>query len=772
MKIGIVGGGPAGLYFSILMKKADPSHDIVVFERNAADDTFGWGVVFSDETLGNLLEADADTHEEITRTFAHWTDIDIHLKGQTFRSTGHGFSGISRKAFLKILQDRALSLGVRIRFQTEITEVPDPREYDLLVGADGIRSRVRQTYEQIFQPELDFRRCRYIWLGTHKLFDAFTFIFEENKHGLFQVHAYRFDESASTFIVECDEETWRNAGLDQKTPEEGVAYLEEVFGRHLDGNRLLLNKSTWINFVTVRNKVWHHDNVVLLGDAVHTAHFSIGSGTKLALEDAIALADALCRVPGDLKEALQTYEAERRPMVERTQKAAQDSLLWFENTRRYWKLPAIQMAFSLLTRSKRIGFDNLRLRDTEFVDEVTNWFADQVERKLGPHAKVELPAGPYTRPVAPKVPPPMFTPFRLRELTLHNRVVVSPMAMYSATDGTPDDFHFVHLGSMGLGGAALMVTEMTCVTPQGRITPGCTGMYSTGHEAAWRRIVDFVHQRSPTKIALQLGHSGRKGSTCVSWEGTDEPLPSGNWPLLSASPLPWSPKNQVPKEATPDDLAQVRDAYVEAAKMGQRCGFDLLELHMAHGYLLASFLSPLTNRRTDQYGGSLQNRLRFPLEVFDAVRAVWPQEKPMSVRISACDWAPGGTSEEDAVAIGRAFKEHGCDILHVSTGETVSEQQPVYGRMWQTRFADLIRVEAGIPTIAVGNIMSADQVNTIIASGRADLCALGRPHLVNPHWTMAAAAELNYPEVALPNPYHKVTPRRRDPATLLLRKRE
>ena len=764
MRIAVIGGGPAGLYFSILMKKRDPSHEISVWERNPADQTFGWGVVFSDETLGNLLEADGPTHDAITETFAHWENIDTHLRGRVFRSTGHGFSGISRMAFLRILQERARSLGVTVHYGEELADVEALRaKFDLVVGADGVRSGVRQRYESVFKPDLDFRKCRYIWLGTRKVFDAFTFIFEETPYGLFQVHAYRFDESTSTFIVECDEETWKRAGLDVKSPEEGAKYLEGVFAKYLDGNALLLNRSTWINFVTVRNQSWHTGNVVLLGDAAHTAHFSIGSGTKLALEDAISLADAMGRHPNDVPTALAAYEEDRRGMVERTQKAAQDSLMWFEGTRRYWKLPALQMTFSLMTRSKRIGYENLRVRDPEFTDEVTQWFAEQAEEALGPDARRELHEGPFSRPALSKerAPPPMFTPFRLRDLVLHNRVVVSPMAMYSAKEGVPGDFHLVHLGSLALGGAALLVTEMTCVSAEGRITPGCAGLYTEEHTRAWRRIVDFVHAQSPARLCLQLGHAGRKGSTRVGWEGYDVPLDEGGWETVSASPLPWSPANPAPREASAEDMERVKSDYVRAAVEAEKCGFDMLELHMAHGYLLASFLSPLTNKRSDGYGGDVHGRLRYPLEVFDAVRAVWPREKPMSVRISASDWAEGGLSEEDAVAIGRAFREHGCDILHVSTGQTVAHQAPVYGRMWQTRFADLIRMEAGIPTIAVGNIVSADQVNTIVASGRADLCALARPHLLNPHWTLAAAAEQGFPELAIPHPYHSITPRRR-----------
>ncbi|HYX90946.1 MAG TPA: bifunctional salicylyl-CoA 5-hydroxylase/oxidoreductase [Myxococcaceae bacterium] len=751
MKIAIVGGGPAGLYFAILMKKQDPAHRVTVIERNRFDQTFGWGVVFSDETLENLLEADAETHQAITRTFAHWDTIDVHLGGQLIRSRGHGFSGISRKAFLRILQERAIALGVHVQFEREVEDLRPFEDADLIVGADGIRSRVRSLHEDVFQPELDLRKNRYIWLGTHKLFDAFTFIFHETRHGLFQVHAYRYDESASTFIVECPEETWRSAGLHECTPEEGTRFIEELFAPWLGGQPLLLNKSTWVNFATVRNRAWHHRNIVLLGDAAHTAHFSIGSGTKLALEDAIALAGAIQQHPGHLQSALEAYEAERRPMVERTQKAAQDSLLWFEDTPRHWRLPPLQMAFSLLTRSKRIGYENMRVRDPELVDRITGWFAERA------YAQAEV-----NPPELPGPPPPMFTPFRLRGLLLHNRVVVSPMAMYSAKDGTPNDFHLVHLGSLALGGAALLVTEMTCVSPTGRITPGCAGMYRPEHIEAWKRIADFVHERSPAKFCLQLGHSGRKGSTRVGWEGYDVPLPSGGWPVISASAIPWSPDNPVPRAATREDMEGIRDEYVHAARAAIECGFDMIELHMAHGYLLASFLSPLINRREDAYGGPIENRLRFPLEVFEAVRAVWPSERPMSVRISAADWAEGGLAEQDAVAIGRAFKAHGCDILHVSTGQTVKHQAPVYGRMWQTRFADLIRNEAGIPTIAVGNIASADQVNTIIATGRADLCALARPHLLNPHWTMAAAAAQGFRDLPWVDPYRDVLPRRRE----------
>ena len=613
--------------------------------------------------------------------------------------------------------------------------------YDLIVGCDGIRSKVRAAHADVFRPDLDFRKCRYIWLGTHKRFDAFTFIFEENEHGLFQVHAYRFDAETSTFIVECDEASWRNAGLDRMSPAEGAKYLERLFAKYLDGNPLLLNASTWINFVTVRNERWRHGNVVLIGDAAHTAHFSIGSGTKLAIEDAILLADALGRHPGDVQQALEVYEEERRPMVARIQKAAQDSLDWFENTKRHVRHEPERFVFSLMTRSKRIGWENLGVRDPDLVQRVGALCAKEAKVTASPP------------------PPPMFTPFALRGMTLPNRVVVSPMCMYSAKDGTVDDFHLVHYGARAMGGAGLLITEMTDVSAEGRITPGCAGMYETAHVRAWKRIVDFVHERSPAKICLQLAHAGRKGSTKRMWEGIDQPLDEGNWPIMAPSPLPYLPHSQVPKQMDRADMDLVRDQFVRSTRMAEEAGFDMVELHFAHGYLLSSFLSPLTNVREDEYGGSLENRMRYPLEVFRAMRAAWPKEKPMSVRISATDWVEGGFEAEDAVELAKALGEAGCDIVHVSTGQTTTEAKPIFGRMWQTRFSEQVRNEAKIPTIAVGNISSADQVNTILAAGRADLCALARPHLADPHWTLRAAAEQGFEELAWPPQYAAGRPR-------------
>jgi anthraniloyl-CoA monooxygenase len=746
VKIVSIGGGPAGLYFGILRKKAHPGDAITIVERNQPDQTFGWGVVFSDETLGYLEAHDPETHAEITARFAHWDAIDIHVKGEIIRSGGHGFSGIARKDLLNILQRRAQRLGVTLVFERDVSDVRSSmRDHDLVLIADGVKSTGRAQFANIFLPSIDTRACRYIWLGTTKHFSAFTFLFEENEHGIFQVHGYPFDTTAttvayrSTFIVECDEATWRAAGLDVATTEESVAYLERLFAAKLEGHRLLANKSTWINFSTIRNQRWHHENAVLVGDAAHTAHFSIGSGTKLAMEDSIALVHALGSSPS-LPEALVAYEAARRPEVERLQKAAQDSLVFFENVKRYWKQDPVAFAFNLLTRSKRITYDNLKLRDPALVERVTREFAAKTLASIDP-----------TRP-------PMFTPFRLRGMTVENRVIVSPMCMYSAEDGTPNDFHLVHLGARAMGGAGLVYTEMTDVSRDGRITMGCAGMYKPEHVAAWKRVVDFVHASSGAKICLQLGHAGRKGATRVMWEGMDKPLDTSfAWPLLSASALPYLPESQVPKAMDAADMARVRSDFVRAATMAIAAGFDMIELHAAHGYLLASFLSPLTNTRTDEYGGSLQNRMRFPLSVFDAVRAAWPNASPMSVRISATDWAPGGLEEDEAVAIARALHEHGCDLVDVSTGQTTVDAKPVYGRMWQTRFSDHIRHVAGVATVAVGNIVSGDQVNTILAAGRADLCALARPHLDDPHFTLHAAKEQGV-DVRWPNPYIAVKP--------------
>ena len=739
MKYVSIGGGPAGLYFAILMKKADPAAEVLVLERNRLNDTFGFGVVFSEATQENLQAADPETFDAMARQSAHWDDIDIHYRNQVITSTGHGFSGLSRRAMLDILARRATALGVEIRIGTEVADIGPYRSADLVLAADGANSLVREGLAPYFRPSIDLRPNRFVWLGTTRPFPAFTFYFRADAHGLWRVHAYQYEAGHSTFIVEATEEAWRRACLDRASEAETIAFCEALFAEELQGHRLVANRSIWRQFPTVRNARWHHENVVLVGDAAHTAHFSVGSGTKLAMEDAIVLVRAV-RETGDIPKALALYEAERRPVVESLQRAAQVSLEYFENTERYMEMEPLQFAFNLLTRSLRITHDNLRVRDPKFVAAVDAWFAGTAAAQSG----VAVPSAP--------APPPMFTPFRIRELLLPNRVVVSPMCQYSAEDGTPNDWHLVHLGARAVGGAGLVMTEMTDVSPDGRISPGCTGMYKPEHVTAWRRIVDFVHQHSWAKIGIQLGHAGRKAATRRMWEGDNEPLDRGAWPIMAASPIPYFPHSQVPREATRADLQRVREEFARATRMADQAGFDFLELHFAHGYLLASFISPLTNRRTDEYGGSLDQRMRFPLEIFDAVRALWPAAKPISVRISAVDWAPGGMESADAVAVARALKDHGCDLLDVSAGQTVPDQRPVYGRLFQTPFADRIRHQAGLPVMTVGNISSYTDVNTILAAGRADLCVLARAHLWDPYWTRHAARELGF-ELPWPEQY-------------------
>ncbi|HEY0086648.1 MAG TPA: bifunctional salicylyl-CoA 5-hydroxylase/oxidoreductase [Allosphingosinicella sp.] len=744
MRIACLGGGPAGLYFAISMKLRDPAHEIDLYERNRADDTFGWGVVFSDQTVENLLANDPVSGAAIQAEFAHWDDIDVHIHGETIRSSGHGFIGIGRKRLLAMLQARALDLGVRLHFETEASaRLEDWADHDLVIAADGANSRIRTAYEEHFGVDIQLRPNRFFWFGTGKVFDAFTFAFEETGAGWVWAHAYRFDEAHSTFIVEMAPETWAGLGLDRMEQDEAIALCEGIFTKYLDGHALQSNArhlpgpQAWLQFRRILCERWSHRNLILLGDAAHTAHFSIGSGTKLALEDAIKLAEVLSR-PGLSREAaVEEYQAERSVEVLKLQNSARNSTEWFETLERYLHFAPIQFAYSLLTRSQRVSHENLRLRDKNWLEGVERWFQSQARG-----APVNDPA------------PPMFAPYRLREMRLANRVVVSPMATYSAEGGVPNDFHLVHYGTRAQGGAGLVYTEMTCVSAEGRITPGCPGLYTDEQAAAWARIVEFVHANSQAKMCLQLGHSGPKGSTRVGWEGYDVPLDDGNWPVMAASDVPWSAANQVPRPMTRADMDAVRAQFVAAVRRGAEAGFDMVELHAAHGYLLSSFITPLTNRRSDDYGGSLENRLRFPLEVFRAMRAAWPAEKPMAVRISANDWmGDAGVTPDEAVAIGRAFAEAGADLIDVSAGQTWAESRPVYGRMFQTPFADKVRNEGRVATMAVGNIYEPDQVNSILAAGRADLVALARPHLVDPMWTLRAAAGFDYREQWVPPPY-------------------
>jgi anthraniloyl-CoA monooxygenase len=749
MKIVCIGGGPAGLYFGLLMKQLNPAHDITIVERNRPYDTFGWGVVFSDATMGNMRLWDPVTADEIQQAFNHWDDIELLFKGRRIRSGGHGFVGIGRKKLLNILQARCEALGVKLVFETDVESDLDYPDADLIIACDGINSRVRSQYANTFQPDIVTRPNRYIWLGTRKLFDAFTFDFQRTEHGWFQAHIYKFDETTTTFIVECPEQVWLAHGLDKADQADSIAFCERLFADTLQGEPLMTNArhlrgSAWLNFQRVVCGQWwlkntHGAHVVLMGDAVHTAHFAIGSGTKLALEDAIELTrqfKLLGDRPEHIGQVLDTYQSLRSVETLRLQNAAWNAMEWFEVCGERYCDPfePEQFMYSMLTRSQRISHENLRLRDAGWLEGFERWFASRTgldgERAL----------------------PPMFTPFRVRGLTLKNRVVVSPMAQYSAVDGVVGDYHLVHLGARALGGAALVMAEMTCVSPEARITPGCPGLWTEAQGEAWARIVRWVHANSDAAIGVQIGHAGPKGSTCAPWQdaGADQPLPEGNWPLLAASARPYLPGGQVPRAMTRADMDRVTQAFVTAATRAAEAGFDWLELHCAHGYLLSSFISPLTNRRDDTYGGSLENRLRYPLKVFAAVRAAWPGERPLSVRISAHDWVDGGVTPAEAVEIARAFKAAGADLIDVSSGQVSPLQKPTYGRMYQTPFADRIRQEAGIATMAVGAISEADHVNSIIAAGRADLCAVGRPHLANPAWTLAEAARIGYTPIAWP----------------------
>ncbi len=751
-----IGAGPAGLYFALLMKRRDPAHRVTVVERQREGDAVGWGVVLSDQTLERLAEADPVTARAIARAFHHWDDIAIHFKGERLRSGGHGFCGIGRQRLLAILRRRCRALGVELLFETE---VKDEQEWarrhgaDLVLACDGVHSRVRERYAASYRPEIETRDCRYIWLGTRKRFSAFTFAFKETEFGWFQAHIYQYDGEHATFIVETPEAVWRGAGLDRMGEQDGIAFCERLFRDELEGEALLPNPPgsagapSWRRFAHVLCRQWLHwqgaTPVVLMGDAAHSAHYSIGSGTKLALEDAIELARCLDG-HADLAAALARYQSARMVEVLKLQSAARNSMEWFENVARYTAMEAPQFAYAMLTRSQRLSHENLRLRDPAYVAGFEAWLAARARSQAGLAGAAPSGTGPRL---------PMLTPFKVRGLTLKNRIVVSPMAQYSAVDGVAGDYHLVHLGARALGGAALVFAEMTCVSADARITPGCPGMYTPAHTAAWKRVVDFVHA-GDAKIALQLGHAGPKGATRVPWEGADLPLADGGWPLLAASEQQYvEGVSATARAAGEDDLARIEADFVRATVAAERAGFDWIELHCAHGYLLSSFISPLTNRRDDRYGGSLENRCRFPLRVFAAMRAAWPAHKPMSVRISAHDWVAGGTTPDDAVCIARLFKAAGADLIDCSSGQVSRRERPRYGRMFQTPFADRIRHEAGLATIAVGAIYEADHANGIIAAGRADLCAVGRPHLANPAWTLTEAARVGAGDLAWPRQY-------------------
>ncbi|MDQ7070411.1 MAG: bifunctional salicylyl-CoA 5-hydroxylase/oxidoreductase [Rhodobacterales bacterium] len=744
MRILCLGGGPAGLYFAISMKLRDPDHDITVLEQNRANDTFGWGVVLSDDALGNMQENDPQSTDAIRDHFIYWDDIAVVHKGERTVSGGHGFAGVGRKQMLILLQARAHELGVNMVFETRFKSAEEYRKnYDLVVASDGINSLVRNEYADHFKPDIDTRLCKFVWLGTHQKFnDAFTFIFEETEHGWVWAHIYQFDENTATLIVECLQSTWDAWGFEDMTKEDTVKTCENIFAAHLGGHELMSNaahlrgSAVWMNFPRVICETWYHENVVLMGDAAATGHFSIGSGSRLAFDSAIALADYLHSEP-DMVTAFKRYQDERRLEVLRLQSAARNSLEWFENAERYLDFDPVQFNYSVLTRSQRISHENLRLRDPDWVETAEKWF----------QTKAGVAADAPTRA-------PMFAPFKLRDMTLNNRIVVSPMAQYKAENGTPTDWHLVHYGERAKGGAALVYTEMTCVSAEARITTGCPGLYAPEHESAWKRIVDFAHGETSAKICCQIGHSGRKGSTQLGWETMDAPLKSGNWETVSASAIPWSDNNAPPRGITRSEMDTIRDQFVSATQMADRAGFDMVELHAAHGYLISSFISPMSNTRTDEYGGSLENRMRYPLEVFTAMRAVWPDKKPMSVRISGNDWVgENGITPDEATEIARLFKAAGVDIIDVSSGQTSTQAHPVYGRMYQTPISDQIRNEVGIATMAVGNITEADHVNSILLAGRADLVCLARPHLADPYWTLHEATKIGDRHMDWPLPY-------------------
>lgn len=753
MKIDVIGGGPGGLYFAILTAKARPGSRITVHEQNRSNDTFGFGVVFSDDTLDEFLSRDPDSYAMIRDRFAYWDDIRIRRDGHDIRCGGNGFAGCARLELLDVLQTRARQLGVELRF----SEVIDPAallnrfaDSDLIVAADGVNSRIRDQFAAEFGPETQLMRNKFSWMGSTRPLSDFTYFFRKTPHGILTAHAYQYrpagldDGPISTWVMETTPECWAGLGFDRLDEAGSARLLEEIFAEELEGHGLITNRSLWRNFPKVTCRQWHAaGRIVLLGDAKATAHWSIGSGTKLAMECAIALSDAVVAHGTDFAAVAAAYEAARRTPVEVTQHNAGVSLAWFEHVARSWDMPPMQFANVVMSRAKSITYDNLLLRDPDFVEACDTEFYETHFAETGFDCR-------RTRPT------PMFTPLKLRALTIPNRVVVSPMAQYRAVDGCLTDWHLMHYGARGTGGAGLMYIEMTCPSPDARITLGCPGLWNDPQEAALARLVDFIHANGDTRVALQLGHAGRKGSTQLGWEKIDHPIadPAANWPLVSASPIPWfDGESQVPAELDRAGMDRIIAEFVAATARAARAGVDLLELHCAHGYLLASFLSPLTNRRTDEYGGSVENRLRFPLELFAAMRAEWPADKPMSVRISAADWAEGGLTEADCFAIARAFSDAGCDLIDVSTGQTVPSQAPVYGRMYQVPFAEALKNELGLKTMCVGAITEWGQVNTIVACRRADLVAVGRPHLTDPMWSLRGAAWYGVKAVRPPLPY-------------------
>ncbi|MDG1907209.1 MAG: FAD-dependent monooxygenase [Arenicella sp.] len=747
MRINILGGGPGGLYFALLMKKHDPLHDIHVYERGPRDATWGFGVVFSDDTLGGFLEYDARSFQAIVDSFAYWdkirTVIETDKGDKSIVSGGHGFAGMSRLKLLNIFHDRCDELGVNLHFNTDITDVNTLLDADLVVAADGITSLLREEFKEELGTTMDMRPNHFCWLGTSKPLDAFTFIFRQTEHGWFWVHAYQFEEGKATWLVETSDETWMKAGLDKMSEEESKDYMEQIFAPDLDGHALLTNRSVWRTFPVVKNAKWHHDNVIIIGDCAHTAHFSIGSGTKMAMEDSIALFEAF-KQNETVKASLPAYEEARREVTEILQHTAGVSLQWFEHTDRYLnQFEPEQTEFSMITRSKKITYENLALRDQGYIDGIASWFADYNSRVTGLEA-----AKTGDRPA-----PPALQPYKIGEMVVPNRITLSPMCQYCANDGDIDNWHLVHYGGRATGGVGLILTEMICISESARITPGCAGLYTDKQAMDWKGIVDFTHKHSKGKICAQLGHAGRKGATRLPRDGMDQPLQEGGWDIISASPIPYLKHSVVPREATRADMDQVLEDYVVAVRNADTAGFDMIEVHMAHGYLLSSFISPITNIREDEYGGDIHSRMKFPLECLKLARETWPKNKPISVRISASDWTEDGLTESDMLEVARLLKANGADVINVSTGQVTKDEQPVYGRMFQVPFADQVRNEIGIPTIVAGNISTMDQANTVVASGRTDFVAFARPLLTNPNMVLQEAARYGHSEQYWPEQY-------------------